>query len=131
MIFGVGTDIAEIVRFRAAWTRFGLRFPGRILSEEELREFPRARDPGRYLAMRFAAKEATSKALGTGFRQGVAPRQIRVVHAPSGKPSLAVSGRAAALFAEHGISASHVSLTDDGGFAVAFVVLERDTHGRS
>lgn len=131
MIFGVGTDIAEITRFTAAWERFGARFPGRILAPEELEAFPRARDPGRYLAMRFAAKEATSKALGTGFRQGVAPRQIRVVHAPSGKPSLAVSGRSAALFEEHGIVASHVSLTDDGGFAVAFVVLERAPAGLS
>lgn len=124
MIFGLGIDIAEVVRFEQAHARFGARFPARILGAAELAEFAVSRRPARYLAMRFAAKEATSKALGTGFRQGVAPRQIRVVHAPSGKPSIAVSGRAAELFAEHGIVASHVSLTDDGGLAVAVVVLE-------
>jgi holo-[acyl-carrier protein] synthase len=124
MIFGIGIDIAEISRFDAAYTRFSTRFAERILSEDELRHFDRARNVGRYLAMRFAAKEATSKALGTGFKQGIAPRQIGVVHAPSGKPSLKVSGNAALLFEQHGIVASHVSLSDDGGFAIAYVVLE-------
>ena len=125
MIFGIGIDIAEIQRFISAYTRFGDRFPDRILSTAEMLEFPHARNPGRYLAMRFAAKEATSKALGTGFKQGVAPRQISVVHAPSGKPSLEVTGHTAVLFADHGICSSHLSLSDEGGFAVAFVVLEK------
>ena len=124
MIFGIGVDIAEIVRFDQSYERFGQRFPERILAADELAGFGRARHAGRYLAMRFAAKEATSKALGTGFRQGVAPRQIAVVHAPSGKPDLVVSGRAAELFEQHGIVAGHVSLSDDGGFAIAQVVLE-------
>ena len=124
MIKGIGVDMAEIGRFTATYARFGARFPERILSAQELREFAHSRNPGRFLAMRFAAKEATSKALGTGFRDGVASRQIGVVHSASGKPNLAVTGRAAELFATFGISASHVSLTDEGGFAVAFVVLE-------
>ena len=124
MIYGIGVDIAEVVRFARAHARFGRRFAERILDHQELRGFAHARDPARYLAMRFAAKEATSKALGTGFKQGIAPRQIGVVHAPSGKPGIAVSGQAAALFERDGIVASHVSLSDDGGFAIAFVVLE-------
>ena len=124
MIYGIGTDIAEIVRFDRALERFGDRFPARILDLQELIGFAAARNPGRFLAMRFAAKEATSKALGTGFKQGIAPRQIGVVHAPSGKPGLAVSGQAAVLFERFDIVASHVSLSDDGGFAVAVVVLE-------
>ncbi|MEX2482133.1 MAG: holo-ACP synthase [Gammaproteobacteria bacterium] len=124
MIFGIGVDIAEIVRFEQALARFGARFPARILDHHEARGLHRARNPARYLAMRFAAKEATSKALGTGFKQGIAPRQIGVVHAPSGKPGLAVSGQAAVLFERYGITASHVSLSDDGGFAIAYVVLE-------
>lgn len=128
MIFGIGIDIAEIARFEASFRRFGTRFPERILSPSELAGFPRARNPGRYLAMRFAAKEATSKALGTGFKQGISPRQISVVHAPSGKPSLAVSDHAAALFERHGIIASHVSLSDDAGLAIAYVVLEVTQH---
>lgn len=124
MIRGIGIDMAEIKRFSETYQRFGMRFPERILADSELRDFARARNPGRFLAMRFAAKEATSKALGTGFRQGVAPRQMYVVHSPSGKPNLAVSGQAARLFETMGINASHISLTDEGGFAVAFVVLE-------
>lgn len=124
MIYGIGIDIAEIARFERALARFGERFPARILDQHELRGLAAARQPARYLAMRFAAKEATSKALGTGFKQGIAPRQIGVVHAPSGKPGLAVSGQARVLFERHGIVASHVSLSDDGGFAIAYVVLE-------
>jgi holo-[acyl-carrier protein] synthase len=124
MIRGIGIDMAEIKRFGDSYKRFGMRFPERILAASELRDFARTRDPARFLAMRFAAKEATSKALGTGFRQGVAPRQMYVVHSPSGKPNLAVSGQAARLFEVMGINASHISLTDEGGFAVAFVVLE-------
>jgi len=124
VIRGIGVDIAEIARFEAALTRFGTRFPARILSETEMREFAASSRPARFLAMRFAAKEATSKALGTGFKHGVAPRQIAVVHAASGKPNLNVSGAAAQLFRAQGVSVSHVSLSDDGGFAVAFVVLE-------
>lgn len=124
MICGIGIDMAEIKRFSASYARFGMRFPERILADSELRDFAHAHDPGRFLAMRFAAKEATSKALGTGFRQGIAPRQMYVVHSPSGKPNLAVAGQAARLFERMGINASHISLTDEGGFAVAFVVLE-------
>ena len=125
MIYGIGIDIAEISRFEKAYARFGQRFCAKILTPEELSRVSAARDTARYLAMRFAAKEATSKALGTGFKQGIAPRQIGVAHAPSGKPSLVVHGHAKALFAQEGIIASHVSLSDDGGFAIAYVVLER------
>ena len=126
MIYGIGVDIAEISRFREAHARFGDRFCQKILTPEELQHFPTARDTGRYLAMRFAAKEATSKALGTGFKQGIAPRQIGVKHARSGKPSLTVAGNTAALFERERISGAHVSLSDDGGFAIAYVVLESD-----
>jgi holo-[acyl-carrier protein] synthase len=124
VIRGIGVDIAEIARFEAALARFGTRFPARILSETEMHEFAASSRPARFLAMRFAAKEATSKALGTGFKHGIAPRQISVVHAASGKPNLMVSGSAARLFNAHGVSMSHISLSDDGGFAIAFVVLE-------
>ena len=124
MIRGIGVDMAEIRRFDESFRRFGMRFPERILGAVELRDFARARNPARFLAMRFAAKEATSKALGTGFKQGIAPRQIHLVHSPSGKPNLAVEGEAARLFERQGIGASHISLTDEGGFVVAYVVLE-------
>ena len=71
MIFGTGIDIAEIDRFGIAYKRFQERFLSKILSEYELKYFDASRNPARYLAMRFAAKEATSKALGTGFKQGI------------------------------------------------------------
>jgi len=74
--------------------------------------------------MRFAAKEATSKAVGTGFKQGVAPRQIEVTHNAAGKPSLVFSGQVKKLATEKRIVASHVSLTDEDDFAVAYVIIE-------
>ena len=80
--------------------------------------------PVRFLAMRFAAKEATSKAFGTGFKQGVAPRQIEVTHNAAGKPSLVFSGQVKKLAVENRIVASHVSLTDEDDFAVAYVIIE-------
>ena len=124
MIYGIGIDLAQISRIRNAYERFGQRFAERILGPMELDDFPKARNEVRFLAMRFAAKEATSKAFGTGFKQGVAPRLIEVRHNPAGKPSLLFSGRVAELAQEHRIVASHVSLTDEADFAVAYVVLE-------
>ena len=125
MIYGIGIDLAQISRIRSAYERFEQRFADRILGAYELEEFPKSRNPVRFLAMRFAAKEATSKAFGTGFKQGVAPRQIEVMHNKAGKPSLIFSGRVAELASENRIVASHVSLTDEDDFAVAYVVLER------
>jgi len=124
MIFGTGVDIAKIDRFGIIYEKYQSRFLAKILSEYELSYFEKARDPSRFLAMRFAAKEATSKALGTGFKQGVYPCLISVEHAPSGKPSLKVSGKVLQLFSEFKIKHSHISLSDDGGFAFASVILE-------
>jgi holo-[acyl-carrier protein] synthase len=124
MIFGTGVDIAKIDRFDIIYEKYQSRFLGKILSEYELSYFEQTREPARFLAMRFAAKEATSKALGTGFKQGVYPSLISVQHAASGKPSLRVSGKVLQLFSEFKIKQSHVSLSDDGGFAFASVILE-------
>ena len=126
MIVGIGIDMALIARFERAYERFGERFCQRILGPVELEHFALSHNPARFLAMRFAAKEAASKALGTGFKQGVAPRQFEIVHAPSGKPSLRFSGRAAQLMAEFGVSGSFLSLSDEGEYAIAFAVLERE-----
>lgn len=124
MITGIGIDIAEISRFFRAYSRFGQRLARRILATEELLEFAESRRPERYLAMRWAAKEAVSKALGTGFKQGVRPKQIRVAHDSNGKPSIQVNGRAAEIFTTNLVRHSHISLSDDGGFAIAIVLLE-------
>ena len=124
MIIGIGVDIAEIIRFRRSLKRFGDRLAKKILTEPELAQYPKSKDPARFLAMRFATKEATSKALGTGFKQGVSPKQIGLEHEASGKPNLVVYGKAALLFEQKNVNKPHVSLSDDGGLAVAFVVLE-------
>ena len=124
MIMGIGVDIAEIARFKKSMERFGDRLARKILTDSEFKQYPKVKDPARFLAMRFAAKEATSKALGTGFKQGISPRQIGVEHEPSGKPNLIVFGKASLLFNQRRIDNPKVSLSDDGGLAIAFVVLE-------
>ena len=126
MIYGIGVDIAEISRFQGSYDRFGDRLIQKILTLDEAKQFALSKNKPRFLAMRFAAKEATSKALGTGFKQGVAPRQIGVTHAKSGKPSLKVHGRAYEIFKKERIINSHLSLSDDAGLAIAYVVLETE-----
>ncbi|MCP5145705.1 MAG: holo-ACP synthase [Gammaproteobacteria bacterium] len=126
MIRGLGIDLVEMSRVAAAYQRFGDRFARKVLTPEELAWLPRVTAPARFIAMRFAVKEACSKALGTGFRQGVAPRQIGVVQERSGKPNLVLHGNAQDHARRMGISGSHVSMTDEGGYAAAVVVLESD-----
>jgi holo-[acyl-carrier protein] synthase len=126
LIYGIGVDITEICRFQLSYERFGLRLVEKILTSEEVAQFGRSKNKARFLAMRFAVKEATSKALGTGFKGGIAPRQIGVIHAKSGKPDLKVFGRACEMFKKVGIVNSHVSLSDDAGLAIAYVVLEKE-----
>jgi len=123
-IFGIGTDIVDIGRMRRGLGRHGERFARRILAAEEMEGFHRAGDAAAYLARRFAAKEAAAKAMGTGFRDGLFLRHIAVTHDPLGRPRLNCSGRAAQWMAEHGIAASHLSLSDERDHAVALVVLE-------
>ncbi len=124
MILGIGTDLCEIGRIEKALERFGERFAARILVESELRRFRRHRRGAAYLAKRFAAKEAFSKALGTGIHFPVNWHNVWVENAASGKPSLAFSRPLAALLKRRGIVSVHLSLTDETGMACAFVVVE-------
>ncbi|MFP5357643.1 MAG: holo-ACP synthase [Gammaproteobacteria bacterium] len=124
MIYGVGVDLLRSERMQAAWLRFGERLARKLLMPEELERFARARRPARSLAMAFAAKEATVKALGTGFR-GVGYRDCGVVHAASGQPQLVFSPALRARLDALGVAGGHVSLTDEGGMICAMVVLER------
>ena len=124
MIFGVGTDVVEIERIRKALDRWGERFAERILSPSELARFRKHRQPVAYLAKRFAAKEAFSKAIGTGIHPPFKWHSISVGRDARGKPGLVPSAEMAAHLASLGVTNSHVSLTDDAGVAVAFVVLE-------
>ncbi|MDD3609676.1 MAG: holo-ACP synthase [Halothiobacillaceae bacterium] len=122
-VIGIGTDIVEVDRLARALDRFGLALPQRILAECEYAEFLEALHPERFLAKRFAAKEATVKALGTGFRNGLALRQIAVGHDNSGRPRLLFFDAAQAISARLGLTAAHLSLSDERHYAVAHVLL--------
>lgn len=129
MIYGIGTDIVEIDRIRDSLNRFGESFVQRLLSDTERREYQASRRPERFIAKRFAAKEATVKALGLGFRQGLAFNLIEVTHDCYGKPGLAYRGRALERIQEIGIGQSLLSISDERDYAVAFAVLVLDPRG--
>jgi holo-[acyl-carrier protein] synthase len=124
MIFGVGTDIVELSRVEATYDRFGDHFVKRILMQEELELFRQSNWPVRFLAMRFAGKEATAKAMGTGFRHGIWLRDIGITNNDWGRPLIIWSERGNQVCEELGIGNGHVSLTDDAGLIVAFAVVE-------
>jgi len=129
MILGIGSDLCNIERIQASLDRFGARFEQRVFTPAELAKAQRR--PFTYaatLAKRFAAKEAFSKAVGTGFKAGVFMRDIGVVNAPSGAPTLALTGGAAVRLARlvpAGHAAHvHLTLTDDHPWAQAWVIIE-------
>jgi holo-[acyl-carrier protein] synthase len=124
VIFGVGTDVVEIGRIEKALGRWGERFARRILCESELKRFLRHRQPASYLAKRFAAKEAFTKALGTGIKAPANWHGVWVKNQPSGKPELQFSDALKKDLSRRGISRAHVSLADERGVAVATVILE-------
>ena len=129
MIIGLGSDLCNIERIQRSLDRFGERFEARVFTETERRKAAaRPFTKAGTLAKRFAAKEAFSKAVGTGFRRGVFMRDIGVVNAPGGAPTLALAGGAAERLAQlvpvgHA-PRIHLTLTDDHPWAQAFVVIE-------
>ncbi len=124
MIFGVGTDVLELSRIQSTYDRFGDHFVQRILMEEELQLFRRSKQPVRFLAMRFAGKEATVKAMGTGFAHGIWMRDVGITSNEWGRPIVIWSERGQRVCDRLGIGAGHVSLTDDAGLVIAFAVVE-------
>ena len=124
MIFGIGTDIVEMSRVEATWARFGEHFATRILMDEEMALFRKTNNPARFLAMRFAGKEAAVKAMGTGFAHGVWMRDVGITSNEWGRPLIIWSERGAKVCKELGIGKGHVSLTDDAGLVMAFAVVE-------
>jgi holo-[acyl-carrier protein] synthase len=124
VIYGVGTDVVEIGRIEKALARFGERFAKRILCEPELKRFAAHRQPAAYLAKRFAAKEAFTKALGTGIHAPANWHGVWVRNLPSGKPVLEFSDKLTKLLQQRKILHSHLSLTDERGVAMATVILE-------
>ena len=124
MIFGIGTDIVEVSRIEASLNQFGPAFAKRILTIDELIGFDASHTKARFLAKRFAAKEAFSKAFGTGLRGVVTFQHISVTHDALGKPLLVFSPELQTLVDEKKIAHQHISISDEKNLAAAFVVLE-------
>jgi holo-[acyl-carrier protein] synthase len=125
MIYGIGVDVLEVRRMEGLYARYGERLAVRLLMPEEHRQFALAKRPVRFLAMRFAAKEAIVKGLGTGFANGVWIRDVGIVQNSLGKPEVVYSPRGEALRHKLGVGDGHVTLTDEAGLIVAVAVLER------
>jgi holo-[acyl-carrier protein] synthase len=121
MIHGIGTDIVAVARLRGMWERHGERALDKLLAPQERDDFARAADKGRFLAKRFAAKEAFAKAFGTGVRPPVLLPAIAVTHDELGKPVFVFNG-ALATAAQH--LTAHLSISDEAEYAVAYVILE-------
>jgi holo-[acyl-carrier protein] synthase len=126
MIHGIGTDIVAVKRLQGMWERHGERVLEKLLAPQELAEFAQAAvtAKGRFLAKRFAAKEAFCKALGTGVRPPAVLPAIAVGHDELGKPVLAFRGQLADLIEKEGLTV-HISLSDEAEYATASVILER------
>ncbi|WP_293808346.1 holo-ACP synthase [uncultured Bosea sp.] len=128
MILGIGSDLCDITRIQKSLDRFGERFTHRVFTEGERTKSDRRATRAASYARRFAAKEACSKALGTGMSQGVFWRDMEVVNLPGGRPTMRLTGGAAerlkAMTPPRHEVFVHVSLTDDPPLAQAFVVIE-------
>lgn len=124
MIYGVGVDLVEPQRVARLLDRYGERFARRVLAPGEWPQYSKSPKPALFLANHFAAKEAFSKALGTGFRGFVTLQRISVVQDRLGKPSFAFHRELEALLRERGVRRHHLSLSDEASMACAFVVLE-------
>jgi len=125
MIKGLGTDIAEVSRVNKVYDNTGEAFVDRILNKIEQQGRPKNPDMlGAFLAKRFAAKEAAAKALGTGISDGISFLDFTISHTELGAPILIVSGRAAEIAKEKGISSWHLSISDEKHYAMATVIVE-------
>ncbi len=124
MIYGIGTDIVEVARIEASIEQFGDDFAKRILADSELESYQESHIKARFLAKRFAAKEAFSKALGTGLRAPATFQNIAVSHDELGKPMLMLAAELQAFLQAKNITKTHISISDEKNLAAAFVVLE-------
>jgi holo-[acyl-carrier protein] synthase len=129
MIYGIGTDLIQISRIEAALARSGERFAEKILGPDELVKYRQRKAKVeargiRFLATRFAAKEAFSKAIGLGMHMPMTWRSLQTLNAPSGKPVAVTSGALKEFMEQHGLTAQ-ISITDEVDYAVAFVIVEK------
>jgi holo-[acyl-carrier protein] synthase len=125
MIYGIGTDLVDVARLRDGLTRYGTHYAHRILAPAEQAGYDTSRDPARYLAKCFAAKEAFAKAAGTGLRTPVTLHNLAVLRDALGKPYIHCAPALATWLTARDITAHHVSLSDEGDWVLAYVVLER------
>lgn len=123
-IVGLGTDIAEIERVEKALARTGVAFAERILTADEMMVFHQSKQQGRFLAKRFAAKEAASKALGTGIAMGVSFQDFMISNDELGKPVLTLRNKALELATKMSVANVHLSISDERHYAVATVIYE-------
>jgi len=124
MIIGIGTDIVEIKRITKLLDKRQQAFVKRILSAKEMAEYDAQMHPEKYLAKRWAAKEAVSKALGTGFTQEVAFTDITIAHLESGQPVVELQGKTAEISQQKNIARWAISISDEKQHAIAFVIAE-------
>jgi holo-[acyl-carrier protein] synthase len=126
MILGTGVDIAETSRLEQGLERHGERFTKRLFTAGEIAYCEKFQNRGERYAARFAAKEAAFKALGTGWREGVRWVDVEVVHQPSGKPELVLTGRALEIARELRVTRMSVSISHSDRYVVAMVIFEGD-----
>jgi holo-[acyl-carrier protein] synthase len=129
VIFGIGVDVLEAARVKKVFDRFGDHFVNRLLLPGERAQLAKTKRTERFLAMRFAAKEAIVKAMGTGFAHGIWIRDVGVVQNQWGKPEVVYSERGEKMRRQLGIGDGHVTLTDEAGLIVAVAVLEKAQSG--
>ncbi len=125
MIFGTGVDIVKIERIKRVIEKWGDRFIDRVFTPDEKAFCLKRLRPYRAFALRFAAKEAFSKAMGTGMKSGVFWKDIEVYHLKSGKPCLKVYGTSLSICENEKIKGYHVSLSDEDEYGIAMVILEK------
>jgi holo-[acyl-carrier protein] synthase len=125
MIYGIGVDLIKVGRLQSGLARFGMHYADRLLAPEEHQEFFTAADPARFLAKRFAAKEAFAKAAGTGLRHPLHLRSLAVTHTSLGQPGLRFHLELETWLHQRGIAGHHLSISDEAEYVIAYVVLEK------
>lgn len=125
MIFGIGTDIVEVARIESSIEKFGDDFAKRVLADSEMPSYFESKIKARFLAKRFAAKEAFSKALGTGLREPATFQNIAVSHDDLGKPILLLAEALQHFLNTKNITQMHLSISDEKNLALAYVILEK------